>query len=195
MQSHKLSTRLFFTSVGGLELHEFIDVFHRFIQQDALPDEVMIDVAGYAHVPGGPGVLLVCHEGHYVIEQDGDRFALVYNRKRGGEGQPIDDRVAVPLRRLFRAARALEAEPALTGRLRFATDELELQVRDRLHAPNTPQTWAALEPALATAFTALYGAGKVTVERDDGDPRRPITARVRAQAAPTLASLASLAAS
>ena len=45
-----------------------IVVFHDWIRTRALDEDVLVDVADYGHVKGGPGVLLVCHEGHYVIE-------------------------------------------------------------------------------------------------------------------------------
>jgi hypothetical protein len=61
--------------------HDFIPVFHRWIQTRAL-DEVLIDVADYSHVHDGPGVLLICHEANYAIDVIDGRPGLVYARKR-----------------------------------------------------------------------------------------------------------------
>jgi hypothetical protein len=188
MKSHQVSCRVGFeVGEGELELEAFVPVFHAWIREHALPDEVMIDVADYAHVVDGPGVLLVCHEGHYVIERKAGRWSLVYNRKRGGEGASLEDRLRVPLRRLARAA-SLLAEDATLPKIRFRTEELVLRIYDRLHAPNEDATLAAIRGGLDDVLGKIYGAS-VDVARE-GEARELFTVRVRAGSTPPLTSFA-----
>lgn len=187
MESHQFGCRITFEAEGDLDLEAFVPVFHAWIREHALEDEVMIDVADYAHVVDGPGVLLVCHEGHYVIERRGGVWALVYNRKRGGVGDAFADRVRVPLRRLARAATLLASDPTL-GKLRFRTDELVLRVYDRLHAPNTDETLAGVRDGLEQVLGSVYG-GAVRLDRE-GQEREVFTVRVRGSSSPGLEAFA-----
>ena len=190
MQASRISVKLWFSADDGLELDDFVPVFHGWIREQKLSDEVMIDVADYAHVENGPGVLLVCHEGHYVIERHAGRWALAYHRKRGGETDDLDARVAVPLRRIAFAARLLEGEPELSKKVRFETSTLELAVRCRLHAPNTTEVRATLVPAIAGALQARVGGEQVELEALADDPRKPFTVRARLPEAASLEHLA-----
>jgi hypothetical protein len=133
---------------------ELSPVFHRWIQTHAL-DEVMVDVADYGHVPGGPGVLLICHAAHYGFEGREGRTALVYTRKRDASGT-LEEQIASAFGSALLACAKLEAEPALSGRLVFPGSEVELSIRDRLQAPNTAQTFERVRPALDGVLGRLY---------------------------------------
>ena len=47
---------------GEIELEKLVPVFHQWIREKKIPDELLIDVADYAHVPQGPGVVLIDQE-------------------------------------------------------------------------------------------------------------------------------------
>lgn len=188
MQAHQISIKLWFEPSEDLDAETFIPVFHAWIREQKLGDEVMIDVADYAHVPDGPAVLLVCHEGHYVVEHAHGRWALAYHRKRGDEQADLSTRLQTPLRRLVVAARLLEGEPTLAGKLRFDTSTLELSVRNRLAAPNTEQTWVALQPDLQSILQPVLGPHELIHENDD--PRTPFTVTARPENPPPLSAFA-----
>src|SRR6478736_4211375 len=99
MESHKLALKLFFdpSSVPGPE--EFVPVFHSWIQQHAVPEHLLIDVADYSHVPDGPKTVLVSHEAIFAIDYADDKPGLQYFRK-----QPISgtDSFVERLRAVFR---------------------------------------------------------------------------------------------
>ena len=76
----RLSVKLFLADDGRPEPRDVIPVFHRWIQTSAV-DGLLIDVADYAHLPTGPSVLLVAHEGHYVLDGGGGRLGLRYVRR------------------------------------------------------------------------------------------------------------------
>ena len=119
------------------ELALFVPVFHRWIQQDMLADELAIDVVDSRHVPKGPSVMLGCHCGHYVIDQEGGETGRAYNNTRESDG-PLAERLRRALVAVLRAATLLSAEASLGG-LKFLPNRLRFQIHDRLHelAPDT----------------------------------------------------------
>jgi hypothetical protein len=167
--------------------HDFIPVFHRWIQTRAL-DEVLIDVADYSHVHDGPGVLLICHEANYAIDVIDGRPGLVYARKREVTGS-WKERVRSSIRAALTACRKLEAEVGLAGKARFSTKEILFRINDRLLGPNVPATFAAAAPALKSVCAELFGEGG-SVLTHEGSADELFAVRVRATAnAPPVATL------
>ncbi|HEV8246140.1 MAG TPA: hypothetical protein VGP93_10250, partial [Polyangiaceae bacterium] len=78
MESPKIQVKYF--AVEPIALEHFVPVFHRFIRDHVL-DELLIDVADYAHVHHGPGVVLVGHAADYYMDQGEGRLGLLYSRK------------------------------------------------------------------------------------------------------------------
>ena len=142
---------------GAVDLAQAIPVFHRWIQQQALPG-LLIDVADYRHVPEGPGVVLVAHEALYGLDQGGGRLGLLYNRRTRIDAPPAE-----ALQQAFRAAleacRKLEQEPEFAGTLSFAASACEVAVNDRALAPNDAATAARLRAALQPLLDHLWGSG------------------------------------
>src|SRR5208282_5773091 len=75
-----LSVKIFEQSGAELDGAKAIAVFHRWIQRGGLP-EMPIDVADYVHLPAGPGVILVCQEAAYSLDNNDGRLGLLYQRK------------------------------------------------------------------------------------------------------------------
>ncbi len=150
-----------------------IPVFHRWIQQKKLP-LVLIDVADYAHVVDGPGVLLVSHEYNIFADRFDGRPGLSVQRKlRGGVGaESLVDTLRVGLL----AVQALAAEASLPGS-RFRLDEVEIVANDRLRAPNSDDGWKALEPVVQDAARRLYD-GTASVSRTVTPSGERLTARI-----------------
>lgn len=150
----------------------FVPVFHDWIRRAAV-DGLLIDVARYAHVHNGPGVLLIGHEGDYAIDLSAGGPALRYTLKRDVPDAPRDA-VALVLRRLLRAA----AEAAVVAGGRVETGELVVEIRDRLRAPNTPETLAALGPGIAAALGEALGEVALGPATLHDDARAPFAVRV-----------------
>ena len=161
MDAHKLQVKIFAHSHDGINAETFIPIFHAWIKNHVLPD-LLFDVANYAHVPKGPGVVLIGHEYDTFIDEAEGRLGVLHNRKRGGAGAA--DRVADAFRRALQAAALLEADPALSGKLKFSTGEFLVRVNDRLAAPNDAATFAALAPELEAFGKTLFG-GPVTLKQ------------------------------
>ena len=58
----------------------FVPIFHEWIRNREL-NLVAIDVADYAHVPAGPGMMIVGHDAHYAVDNRENRLGLLYNRR------------------------------------------------------------------------------------------------------------------
>ena len=84
MTTHKFGVKLFITNPTAKSLKEFIPVFHGWIQRQALPGHMLLDVHDYSHVHHGPGILLVAHEANLSIDEAEGRRGLVYIRKQPG---------------------------------------------------------------------------------------------------------------
>ncbi len=80
---------------------------------------------------------------------------------------------------------ALEAchrlEQEFAGRLRFDAGRCDVAVNDRLLAPNTSESWAAIEPDLRFFFDGLLGRESYRLEHR-GEPRERLRAAVESTA-------------
>jgi hypothetical protein len=152
-----INLKIFMTDTGVIELTEAVPVFHRWIKDGVTP-EMLIDVADYAHVSAGPGVLLIGHEANYSLDNRENSPGLLYNRKAALDGT-FQTRLAQAHRAALEACDRLEQEPELNGKLKFDRNAIEVFVNDRLLAPNDEETWRGLKPELEKFFAGF------TIER------------------------------
>jgi hypothetical protein len=189
MESHKLALKFFVENPSALTAEELVPVFHSWIQRQAMPGHLLIDVADYKHVPDGPGTVLVAHEANIAMDRGEGRLGLLYVRKQAIPGAVT---FAERLRAVFGAALAscakLEEEPSLAGRLHFRTDEVSFRIHDRLHAPHTPETFAAVKPDLEALVSDLWIGSSLTLE-PHGSPRALFDVRIKSKLSPPVASL------
>ncbi len=149
-----------------------VPMFHDWIRTGAV-EGLLIDVARYAHVPDGPGIVLIGHEGDYALDLAEGRPWLRYTLKRDNEGS-ARELVARSLRRLALAtARAAEAGVDVTE------GEITVRIYDRLRAPNDDVSRAALTPEIMAAIGDIHGAVMPPVGPLSDDPREPLGFRVR----------------
>jgi hypothetical protein len=171
----KVNVKVFLDAAQGLEADALLAVFGRWRLEEG---EEIVDLADYAHVPEGPGILLVSHRWHFGVDWDGGRPGLFYSSRKGLEGS-LEERFAAVIRAGFEKGRRLLAEPELRGSAQPLAGELEVVINDRLLAPNTDQSDAALRPALEAALKRLYAGGSYELRRD-ADPSRRLGYRVSA---------------
>lgn len=188
MQAHKLQVKIFAVPSTGPapSLETFIPVLHRWIK-DHVVRELMIDVANYAHVPRGPGVVLIGHGSDTFIDETEGRRGVMHSRKR--EAPAPEERLGDAFRRALHAAMLLETEPALAGTVRFSPNEFLFRINDRLLAPNTDQAFASMKAELdalgARMFEGPYELGRV------GDAKSLFSVKLVSPAPTTLATLLS----
>lgn len=171
----RIGVKLYAEDPAAVRPDRFIPVFHGWIQRGAVPG-LLIDVADYAHVPQGPGVMLIGHEADHAIDLGEGRPGVLYQRKRDLDGT-LEERIGAALDAAEIAAAELEADPDAGG-LRFGRDELLVRILDRLAAPNAPATLEAVRPALLAALERRRPGAALSLEHVD-DPKGPFAVRVR----------------
>jgi hypothetical protein len=166
MEAQKLQLKIFVDadSAGAIDQAAFVPVFHRWIKERVLP-ELLIDVANYAHVHEGPGVVLIGHGSDYFMDQGEGRLGLLHNRKRAGAAPA--DRLTDLARRTLHAASLLEGDPSLSGKLRFASNELLFRINDRLAGPSGDETLASVRTELEALARQIF-AGPFELTRLGG---------------------------
>ena len=174
----KFAVKFFAENPDGVELGPGVPVFHRWIQHRRLP-ELMIDVSDYEHVPSGPGVILVCHEAIYGLDQAKGKLGLVYNRRAPLNGS-VEDRLRQAVAAADTAAGFLEQEPEFSAKLCFDRKAWEVSVNDRALAPNTEATWNTLAPVIRGVFEPLFDPTGYSLVRAV-DPRELFRVTLRAR--------------
>ena len=168
----RFGLKIFAEPPAALTPRAIVPVFHRWIQTGAV-DDLLIDVADYTHLVHGPSVLLIAHEGNYVIDQAGGRPGLAYLRKQPAEGT-FAERLASVCRTLLAAGRLLETDAALGDGFVFRGNEIQFVANDRLVAPNAGETRRGLEAALTVFAARLFGGQACTIEAP-GASAEPLT--------------------
>ncbi len=177
MDLHKFGIKFFAADADGIDILKLIPVYHRWIQQNAL-DDLLIDVADYSHVPSGPGVMLIAHEGNYALDETGHERGVVYYSKHKLSGD-LSERFAQVAQRALKAAELMSADADLEGALKVPGNRLQFFANDRLVAPNTDAAYAELEPAFKAFLDRLYAGAPYKLERET-DPKERLSVRVSA---------------
>ncbi len=159
MNAQKLCVKLFLKDPGQLHGLKLVPIFQSWIQMHAVEDHLAIDVADYEHVKDGPGTVLVTHEANFALDSTGGRPGLLYQRKQPLPGA-FGQRLAPIFRGALQGAARLQENPGLA----FRTDEIAFRIADRLLAPNTPETFAAVKPELEGFLRKLFGSTTFQLE-------------------------------
>ncbi len=177
MALQRFSLKLFADPVSAGAPSTMIPVFHRWIQEHAVPG-LLIDVADYTHLVDGPSVLLVAHEANYALDATGGRPGLSYSRKQPLEGA-FPDRLAAAAAALIVAARRLQEDTSRMtgGGVKFPGNDLEFVANDRLAAPRNADTESALRNDLAAFGGRLFGGADVEIQALDDPARLGFTLR------------------
>ena len=168
MQLQHMNVKLLVKNPEEVPLEALIPVFHSWIQGQVF-EELLLDIADYRHVPAGPGVVLIGHQGNYSVDNTDERLGVRYNRKEIVNGSN-QDALRQAMRASLIACQRLETEPLLEGKLRFGGQEIECFVNDRLLAPNGDSTREAFRSDFDTFFKKLFGGSEYSASY--ASPRR-----------------------
>ena len=174
MNIQHFNIKFYLENPEAVNLADYATVFNTWIQNQRL-EELLIDVADYLHVHNGPGIMLIGHEADYSLDNRAGRLGLLYNRKAQLEGT-TQVKLAQAASAALTAAQILEKENGL----KFNGSELQIFINDRLLAPNTTQTFVALETELKTFFDRLYSGAEYTLTHHT-DPRERFTISVKTE--------------
>jgi hypothetical protein len=186
MDLQKLGIKFFAVEAERIDILKLIPIYHHWIQQNALAD-LLIDVADYTHVPAGPGVMLIAHEGNYALDETGHERGVLYYSKRGLTGA-LSERFAQVARKALQAAQLMSGDAQLEGALKVPGNLLQLFTNDRLVAPNTDAAFAELEAPLKAFLDRLYAGAPYTLAREV-DPKERLSVRVQAEGEVALKTL------
>ncbi len=191
MDSYKLAVKLFVQDASGITGHEFVPIFHSWIQQKRLSDHLVIDVADYEHVHHGPGTMIVTFEANFSTDHEDGQLGLLYIRKQPiPNAETFTQRLRAVMRPVLQAAQWLEEDPTLGGKIKFRTDELLVRIYDRLLAPNTAETFAAVKDDLASFVTDVYGGAPVEMNFNPS-PESLFEVRIKTPGSQSLATILS----
>jgi len=169
----------FFARPGAtLDEAIFIDIFHEWIRYKKLGG-ILIDVADYRHVPDGPGLMLITHEINFAMDHTADGFGLFAQRKLG-QGDNHIARIIELVQSTAAFGALLESDQRVAGKLSLEGGLFHYMSNDRLLAPNTAESFAALQPDLAAAAALIYPGHNISVRRLENDPRDRLTAIIEA---------------
>jgi hypothetical protein len=179
MDLHKFGIKFFATGAQGIDILKLIPIYHRWIQDKAL-DDLLIDVADYSHVPSGPGVMLIAHEGNYALDETGHERGVVYYSKQKLTGE-LPERFAQVAYKALKATQLMSGDTELEGTLHVSGTELQFFANDRLSAPNTDAAYEEIEPSFKRFLDRLYDGAPYTLSREK-DPRERLSLRVQVNA-------------
>ncbi len=134
---YKFGLKRHFTSLH-IGVESFIPVFHRWIQEDRFPQHLMIDVADYNHIPDGPQIMLIAHEGHIVIDFEDKKPGIQYIRKAPLGGSIVDAIKGIKEYLDF-AVELIKIDDVLGDKIEFS-DEYELISNNRYTFPNNEES-------------------------------------------------------
>lgn len=167
---NRIQIKYFVAENSDVDLDLVIPVFHKWIRESAVSG-MLIDVADYKHVPDGPGIILVGHDVDYGLELE-DGLGLRHTRKV----HRVTDvgELATELRESWAAALSAVNHLSTELELTFDTQKVEIRLVDRLNAPNTPDTFAAIQEILTNVAQTIHQQTPTLTYQND-DPRHPLT--------------------
>ena len=177
MQLQHVNVKLLVQNPEGANLEPLISVFHSWIENQN-GDELLIDVADYTHVPAGPGIVLIGHEGNYSVDNTGNRLGVRYNRKAALDGGNQES-LTQSARAALTACQRLEAgTSAGRGKFRFNGEDIEIFINDRLVAPKNGATREAFDEEFHHFSRKLFRGNEYSISYGT-DPRSLFTAYLK----------------
>lgn len=167
--------KFFLKDPESVDLQSVVPVFHTWIQKQAT-DELLLDVASYAHVKDGPGILLIGHEADYSLDLTDGQLGLRYNRKAPMEGGNVA-RLRQAAGAALKALDRIEKDERLQNMVSFNGQDIQLFINDRLLAPTNEETQRAADPDMRAFLSELLAGEDYSLEYE-ADPRRLFGARV-----------------
>ena len=166
MELHRLGVKFFAADPASIRLEDFIPIFHRWIQLQAVAEHLLIDVHDYSHIQGGPGILLVAHEGNFSLDMSDGRPGLFYYRKTQTALPPVEHMSTI-VKSALEACHLLEKD----AKTRFKMDEILVIANDRLAAPNDDAAFAELRPVVAAALEKSFPGATFDLSRISSDSK------------------------
>ena len=154
MDLQKFGVKLFFNTNGSYSSKDFVPIFHNWIQDKAIDDHLLIDVTDYSHIPDGPGVMLIAHEGNFSLDQESQQPGIMYMRKTEIAGS-FTERFSTVLSTVIKAANCLN-DNNISKQVDFASSSFRFIANDRLYAENTADNQDLYKQKIQKALDGKY---------------------------------------
>ena len=154
MDLQKFGIKLYLTTNGSFDSKDFIPVFHNWIQEKVINDHLLIDVADYSHIPDGPGIMLIAHEGHFSLDQENHQPGIMYMRKTELDGT-FNDRFNKILSTVIEAADQLRNNN-INKDINFINNSFRFIANNRLYAENTIENQTLYKKKIKNVLNEIY---------------------------------------
>ena len=154
MDLQKFGVKLFFNTNGSYSSKDFVPVFHNWIQNKVIDDHLLIDVADYSHIPDGPGVMLIAHEGNFSLDQESQQPGIMYMRKTEIAGS-FTERFSTVLSTVIKVANRLN-DNNISKQVDFIPNSFRFIANDRLYAENTADNQDFYKREIQKALDGKY---------------------------------------
>ena len=151
----RIDAKLLLDAPSAPDIDSFLVIFDRWRQNEDHPSD-WVDLADYAHMPSGPGILIAGKRDSFSINLNPPGPGLLTSVRSGLAGT-LADRFREALRRARELAEAALAEPEFPKEFAVRPGAWEIYVNDRLRFPNTDESDRIVRPALAAALRADSG--------------------------------------
>lgn len=146
----RIDVKLLLATPPHPNIDVFLEIFNRWRQREDHPCD-WVDLADYAHMPAGPGILIAGKRDTFSINLNPPGPGLLTSTHAGLEG-PLEDRFREAFRRARELSRSVLSEPEFPVEFSVSDEGWEIYVNDRLTFPNSDASDAVIRPALASAL-------------------------------------------
>ena len=140
-----------------INLDPFITIFARW-RKDQNDPAAWVDLADYAHLPRGAGIVLVGQRCNIAFDLTDPGPGFLYAAKKGLSGSH-QEKILSAFQSCLDYARRLTEEQEFPEEVHLRTESIELRFNDRLETPSTPATDNELQPAIRRVLDRLHGPG------------------------------------
>ncbi len=155
MNLQHIQIKIFASAPASLNLDPFLAIFARWRKEKDHPAQ-WVDLADYAHMLRGPGVVLVGQLCNFSFDLAPPQPGILYYARKGLSGSP-QERISSAFRSCFELSKRLVAEKEYPPSAPLQTDRIAIRFSDRLDIPNTTSTDKELRPPVVEVLNALFG--------------------------------------
>jgi len=137
MELQKFGIKFFFKPNGSYPSRDFIPEFHKWIQTSLVPEHMLIDVIDYSHIPDGPGIMLIAHEGHFSLDKENMQPGILYMRRAELKGS-FEERFESVFSTSLHASQML-LDNELGSEMDLSPDSFRFITNDRLLTANNEE--------------------------------------------------------
>ena len=170
MNVQKVTLKLFTDEPATVNLTPFIAIFARW-RLDKSHSAQWVDLADYAHLAKGPGIVLIGKQGNLAVDFSEPGAGILWSNKKELAGK-IEDRILQVMNRSLTLASLLTSEPDYPETFKPRPGFWELSFNDRLEAPNENEVDVILRPHIEAVFDYLFGKDKYSLVRQVDPGRR-----------------------